>query len=391
MIIDRSQAPLKVRQNCRAMRSPADVPFGVMPGSGWTRRGVLASLGILAARDLGARKPARFASEQVRFADPATDVPVVRLTSPSYSAHLPGYHNRCISRRNGFLLFWSDRSGSPQAYRMNLRSGESEQLTEARDLDGSSLALLPDDQGFCYFDGLALHHTLFRGLRERAIYETATRQRRLPGLSITADGAYALTIESVDGAYSLRMIALRRGESTVAGSAAPLSDPVANPRDGSILFRTGPNGLAVLARGKQAALPIAAGRCGPYYWSPSGTSVLYLNFPGPGKLNAIREIEVATGADRLVSTTTQFGHFEPNGDASVFVGASASMASPFVLLLLRTPQREFVLCEHGARDPARVAPRFSPDSQRVVFESDRQGRSALYFVNVERLVEETPG
>jgi oligogalacturonide lyase len=60
-----------------------------------------------------------------------------------------------------------------------------------------------------------------------------------------------------------------------------------------------------------------------------------------------------------------------------------------VLLLLRVARREFTLCEHKASDAALVQPIFSPDSQSVFFQSDREGKPAIYRVRVEKLVEET--
>ena len=43
---------------------------------------------------------------------------------------------RLLPRNRSFLLYSSDRTGKPQAFRMNLRTGESELLTEADSLDG---------------------------------------------------------------------------------------------------------------------------------------------------------------------------------------------------------------------------------------------------------------
>ncbi|MBV9746550.1 MAG: PD40 domain-containing protein, partial [Acidobacteriia bacterium] len=37
--------------------------------------------------------------------------------------------------------------------------------------------------------------------------------------------------------------------------------------------------------------------------------------------------------------------------------------------------------------PERVSPMFSPDAQRIYFQSDRHGKQALYALHVERLVE----
>jgi oligogalacturonide lyase len=71
------------------------------------------------------------------------------------------------------------------------------------------------------------------------------------------------------------------------------------------------------------------------------------------------------------------------------VGASGSKASPYMLLLVRSVKRELTLCQHRASDPRQVTAFFSPNSQRVVFQSDRDGKMALYSIAVDRLVEET--
>ncbi len=90
-----------------------------------------------------------------------------------------------------------------------------------------------------------------------------------------------------------------------------------------------------------------------------------------------------------MAKTSQFVNFGFNRDSSVFVGASRNAGSPTVLLLLRVTRRELTMCEHRATDPAAVEPRFAPDSRRVYFTSDRHGKRAIYFVGVEKFVEET--
>ena len=93
--------------------------------------------------------------------------------------------------------------------------------------------------------------------------------------------------------------------------------------------------------------------------------------------------------DKLVAPTSQFYRFAPNANATVFLGASSSKASPTVLLLLRLTKRELTLCEHRSSDLQALNPRFSPDSQRILFQSDRNGQAALYTMKVDRLVEKT--
>jgi oligogalacturonide lyase len=58
-------------------------------------------------------------------------------------------------------------------------------------------------------------------------------------------------------------------------------------------------------------------------------------------------------------------------------------------VLLRATRREFTLCEHRSSTPQGVQPRFTPNSQRVLFESDRHGKRAIYMLNVEKLIEKT--
>ena len=93
----------------------------------------------------------------------------------------------------------------------------------------------------------------------------------------------------------------------------------------------------------------------------------------------------------MVVKTSQFNHFGFNRDSSVFVGASRNAASPNVLLQLRITGSELVLCEHKASRPETVAPMFSPDAQRVYFQSDHAGNPAIYCMHVEKLVEKTEG
>jgi len=291
------------------------------------------------------------------------------------------------------MLYAGDASGAAQAYRLDLHSGESRQLTDAAHLDGSSITLLPDEHSFCYFDGSGLHHANLSSLRERQVYQLPEDWERSPGSSVSDDGAFALLGETRAASSRLRLIGLQKGAiRTVVEASFVLSHPQARPRRAQILYRQADQALwLVNSDGSQnRKLPLADGRIGPARWSPDGHTVLYLNFPDDRtQLHAIRECTPDQNTDHLVARTSQFAHFGCNANTSVFVGASQNRGAPYILLLLRITRREFTLCEHRSSDPATVSPTFSADSQQIFFQSDRDGKPAIYRVHVEKIVEKT--
>jgi oligogalacturonide lyase len=159
-----------------------------------------------------------------------------------------------------------------------------------------------------------------------------------------------------------------------------------------MLYRRGPDELWLVNfdGAQNRKLRLAAGGVGSAVWSADGRTVSYLNFPATAKeLNNIRECTPDTNEDKPIANTSQFVALNRNSDSSVFIGASGSKASPYVLLLVRSVKRELTLCEHRASDPRMVAPIFSPNSQRIFFQSDRDGKMAIYAMTVDRLVEAT--
>jgi oligogalacturonide lyase len=312
--------------------------MGAGPFHAWTRRGFLSAIAASRLAAAG-QEGRRFASDRVRYADPATEFEVLRLTDPSYSSFLPAYYTHALSRRGSFMIFWSDRTGSPQAFQMNLRNGETRQLTDLAALDGSSLSLLPDERSFVGFDGTALRRTSLSNLRDREIYRIPEGWSKGAGFSISGDGRHAALIETRGETWRLRLIPLGKGDpTTIVEAKAALTDPMPRPKRDAVLYRKAQNSLwLVNYDGEQnRPLKLAAGGIGPALWSPDGRTVLYLNYPeGQFLLNVIREATPDTNADGLVSSTSQFVHFGQNADSSVFVGASGSKAAPYVLILLR--------------------------------------------------------
>ncbi len=355
-----------------------------------TRRAIFLSLPISLrwARAQSAPKkpkPVPGGSEFVRLFDPVTENLITRLTNLASNSFLPAVTNRFISAKDRFLVFSSDRTGRNLPFQLNLRNGAINQLEAGEDdVKPQSLCLDAAYHTLTFLDGSTLKETGLNGKRTHVLGENIT--------------AFSLGPSLAD------LLAVRQGNLYLLGNQErTLAEGVAEwcavrPGGGAGLFGRETSGgeeqelwYVPFGSTPSKAVRLAGGRISNPCWSPDGRSVLFLReSSGNGVIRSeIHEVFPETCAEQLVTPTSQFASFAPNGDGSVFVGASRSKAQPTVVLLLRASRRELTLCEHGAKDARRVAPVFSPDSRRVYFGSDREGKWAIYSVNVESLVEST--
>lgn len=324
------------------------------------------------------------ASEFKRYADPATELEVVRLTNPAFASGLTAPHLRQFTKRGEALVYWSERDGTRQIYRLDLKNGESKQLTSAAALDVRAFALSPDDRYLYYFDGPVLQSVTSGVSKPRDVYKVPNGSA-ISGLTVASDGSVLFA----EGSRLMRVALQKTGPVLEADGKIDLV--MARPRHAQVLYRQEDAFWLVNADGTgKKQLSLEKGTTGQALWSPAGHTLLYLHVPDdPKQLITLRENSPDDADDKLIARTSQFGSFAPNGDASVFAGASRSKASSYILILLRVTRRELTLCEHRASDPAIVSVVFAPDSQSIVFVSDRHGRTALYRVPVEKFVEET--
>lgn len=328
--------------------------------------------------------------EWVRYADPATDLPVLRLTDPMFASGMTAPHLRQFTRHSESLLYSCERSspGGRQAFLLDLKAGDSRQLTDAAALDPATLTFSPDERSFLYFDGQALQEVVLATGHARELHRVPDGALRT-GFSVGSDGS-AIFVERQNARS--RLVAVLRGQARrVLETEAEIGVPMARPRRPQVLYRAEDAlWLASLDGSAKRQLRLVPGMTGEAIWAPSGRTLLYLHLPeDPKELITLREHTPEDGTDRLLAKTSQFISSAPNADASVFTGASRSRGSAYVLILLRAARRELTLCEHRASDPAMVQPVFSPDSQNVFFVSDRHGKPAIYMVPVKGFVEQT--
>lgn len=355
----------------------------------WTRRALLGALSLPAF----SQKGATLAPDWSRFPDAATEFQILRLTSPDYESRLAPVPAHIFSRNSKDLVFASTRTGKWQAHRLELGSGQSRQLSQAETLDPESVAFLPDDRGVTWWDGQRL--ILAQGNHEKESELARARDgwtRNAPAI-FTEDATSAFWVETQGSRTQILRLRMPKGPAApfLDSDGVPI-DVQPNPRRALVAWRTREGALwtATFDGDQKRRIDTPPGRVLDACWNPSGNSIIYLLSPdSPTQLHAIREQEIDSRADRQVGKTTQFASFGSNANASVFVGASASPASPYILLLLRVTRRELTLCEHRSKSLDIINPQFSPNSQRIVFLSDRQGKPAIYSMVVEKLVEKT--
>lgn len=346
----------------------------------WTRRTFLSAASTSSL--LFASRGQETAGEAKKFIDPATEFEVLRISAPGRAAWLPYPENRAFTRKGDALIFASDREGAPQLFRHHFKQNKLKALTGASKLNTDSFTLTAGDKTLLYFDGSRLMAGSLNGGKEREVFATPGELGLKLRVAPSDDGAVIVV------ANQRRVVwASGKRASDVAEASSDISCLSVRPRRMEVSFVAGGRMRCVGLDGKkEIPLKTADGEIIDAQWSADGAALLYLI--RSGGLPELRELNLEDGTDSRIARTSQFAQFQRNGDASVFLGTSASKASPYLVLLLRSPARELPICEHRSPDARAV---FSPNSARLAFQSDRDGKMAVFAMSVEKLVEETDG
>ena len=328
--------------------------------------------------------------EFVRFTDPTTETFVVRLTSLKSSSFLPAAANRFVSLKDRNLFFSSDRNGPLSPFQVDLRTGVVRQLATCAHLSPESLCIDLKERSLYFLDAGRLQQT-----------EVAKKEPRRQAPETLAEEVSSFSLAQSGAIFLIRAGNLQRMDEGSEGRANPAT--LATGVGKTCLAQPGGAKGCLFTREISASdrefwyvagnfnkpTLLAKGSVSNPFWSPDGRALLFLREVPKAEvtLAEIHEVGLDGIAERCITPTSQFAGFAPNFDGSVFVGASRSKAQPNVVLLLRSAKREMTLCQHHATQAAAVSPAFSPDARRVYFQSDEEGKPAIYSVNVELLVE----
>ncbi|MCZ2155352.1 MAG: hypothetical protein LC114_15850 [Bryobacterales bacterium] len=280
-------------------------------------------------------------------------------------------------------------TGSPIS---SISRGDSTQVAEARDLKPHSLALLRNGKEVVFLDGDTLIRNDVARKRSRDLYRSPEDWRVTGNLLLSHDDRMAAVTEQRQGTTRIVFVDAASGKSREVlradGGLVPLGF---HERYGLLVLNSQQKPVLVGVPNAPRLPDFPEGDVLQARWDRSGKILIYLLRTQDGGItrHQLMEYDLDQGIHRFIANTTRFATFSANADASVFVGASASKAQPLLLLLLRVTKRELPLMEHRSSDAASVNPFFSNDSQTLFFESDRLGKTCIFSVSMEGLVEKT--
>jgi len=334
---------------------------------------------------------AQYPSESATYVDEVAEFEVTRLTDESFNSWLPSGNSRFISSQRNLLLYSSERTGSTQAFRLDLDTGHHRQLTEAAELDSASPALLEDDSGLVYIDGRDLFRADIDGGNPRRIYSLPQGWQWGEGFAVNEESNTCAFVENGEGRSRVRVLEVLRGRDvSVLERPGTVRDPLPQPGRESLVYRSADGlRLAEYSGGEGRRILADGGTLGPVRWDSSGRSLFYLRLRSEEVgANQIREYIPDSNEDRLVADAGGVTGFARNANGTVFAGVRGRDSGAGIILFLRTGS-ELTICEHGSSEVGDVVVAFSPDGRRLYFHSNRDGKNAIYTTSLEGLVEPT--
>ncbi len=374
-----------------------------------------------------------------RYADPRTGRPVRQLTAAGNNCHLY-YYNPSVTPDGRFLVFYSERSGRNNLFRLDLDSGEIVQLTDAADVRAEYWPFTPPMRGLSaclaclgdqgrqvyYFEGNDLYAVALEGL-ERTHLLTLPADRRPSILNADAAGstlAFATWDEALfhersqwaygGGKFAFTDAFFQETTSTIVrldtrtGHAEEvarkehfwINHVLVHPTQPHLILHTHelsgqPDRMWLLNTLTGAHGPVPGQGPADWYmhefWSADGERICFHGGPLGDDSRAFAGWCDATGqryARHYHATPGRvYGHYNlhPGGQAMVTDGEGAPGCISKVHL--HGDQQVFeVLCRHDTLEPeedqrTHPHPSFTPDGRQVVYTSARERGSNVYLVD----------
>ena len=366
---------------------------------------------------------------------------VTQLTNSPTEDYHPYFYNPAVTRDGRHLLFFSERTGLSNLFRLDLRSGDIVQLTDVRParaeywpftaaVRGAGACLAAIGSGgreAFYFEGVELWGVELETLRARRLLALPD-DRRPSILHADADGGTlvfatwdeALFMERSQRAYAGEQFPDERFFQETASTIMRI-DPatgcaeeilrrerfwinhvLVNPcnRD-LILFCHEYSGLP----DRMWLLDVKTGYCAPIpgqgsaewyeheFWSPDGRRVCFhggsVSDESRGFCGWCSPDGVEYHKFEHATPGRAYAHYNLHPDGVTMVTDGEAKPGCISRVRLSECRQDFeVLCRHdsyrfGDDQRCHPHPSFTPDGSRVIFTSNRNGTSNVYMVNWE--------
>jgi len=356
------------------------------------------------------------------YKDKETQKTVIKLTPDEYLCHHPYFYNKMITNDNRFLIHANNRDGQRNIYKLDLYSGEVDQLTEGAMIRDFSPMLTSDDRFLIFCRDKKIIKMDMNTLEEEVIYETPPGWISGGNPGISSDDEYLVLVEMNEkdhirgrGDWStfepqwakkphcrIIYIDIKQKLSKVAyeDEHCWLGHPQIRPGDNNaILFCHEGPGNRIDARLWMVNSDGTNLRClklqGHHelvtheYWLKDGSKIAFVYRNSETGEETIRYMDPDTMEEEVLMECSTYCHFISNHDNTKIVGDGQRPEKPYIYLVDVNGKREEKLCIHGSSwksygntQDAHPHPTFSPDGKFVIFTSDMSGTPAIYKIDL---------
>ncbi|MXX50713.1 MAG: hypothetical protein F4Z39_06690 [Chloroflexi bacterium] len=356
-----------------------------------------------------------YPSEARVFHDDRTGARIRQVTDQPSIHHHPFFFVPAYDDAMARLVFVSHRSGRPEIHAEDRATGNIVQLTERAGLAEYSVYPSHDGRWVYFTAGTGAYRIDTETLREEQLLDFDDARLRESGMVADAMGTTALSFDdrywalrfSQGGRANLVIIDTNSGASEVILQRDTIAHLMFCPDDSDLLYYAGPltDRVWIIQRDGSGNRRLYQQQPGEWIthevWIPGTRELAFVDWN-----KGIRAIQVDTGAERRVTSFNAW-HAICNPTGTLM---AADTNFPDIGLQLFNPRdglgEPMTLCHPQASNagahwagafpyeqgPIAVYapqhthphPSFSPDSQRVVFTSDRTGMAQVYEVEIPR-------
>ena len=379
----------------------------------------------------------RFPPEWLQQTDAQTGRAVRQLTSVGHNYHLY-FYNPSVTPDGRYLVFYSERTGRANLFRLDLGSGEIVQLTDASPARADYWPFSPPVLGVAiclaalgdggrrafYFEGPALKSVHLETFETRTVL-TVPPDRRPSMLHANAAGdtlvfatwdealfaersrrAYAGEVFADEAFFQTTTSTILRVDVATGASEEVLRKP--NFWVNHVLLHPTRRNLLLFCheftpdRDRMWLLDTDTGACGPIpgqgadewyeheFWSADGERVcVHGGWHGVTDRAFVARCQPdGTGWERFAHTTPGrvYAHYSLHPSGQGFVTDGEARPNCISRVAVRDGEQHFtVLCRHDTEEPvedqrAHPHPQFTPDGRQVLFTANHGGLSSLYLV-----------